>query len=315
MNDTFDDDLDKAVDDLLDALVRAARLEYNSKPVPTGPPTTDTDAKDPTDEEILSHFDWVKPTFEEFGKPVPSDFDPLIKKMKQVEVMFGTSEDVSGDTRLENIDTAKNYIQASWRGMFGTALVEDFFSPLELVRANHGVMAACLRKNAEAMRAVYANGRTAALDIAKKGTTALDAIRPDTATGLAVFLGVATAVQSLLVPLLPSKLSVQIASAVISGGLGTAGKFTPDKTEEVELGAAYVWGVMDNVKKALEKARKNIEADEQRIIKALNTTDDTVNKLMQRDDQTTGVPVFANRPKTFDPTDADGGLIPTGNSA
>lgn len=305
-DDVSDEELTEAIDAFVAAIKKqAADFEWGNTAAgsagnPGGPPGGMPGAPpprphgtDPGYRALLDDIDEVRGYFDKFFDPQPADFDALIDRMTTIEENLGVSEDVGGDTRLESIDTAKNAVQ-HWHGRFATNLAEHYLAPLEQIRVNHGRVAACLRGNAEALREVYANGRRNAVQTARNGAVAAEAVTVSKGADLAVFYQVALGLVPFVTPMLPATIGVQLATAAITTGLSAAKTTLPEETE-VPLGADTLEGVLDNVRTALDRAWKIRRDDEDRARDAIRDSEATVREQLSKPGSTKA-PMVPDRP-------------------
>lgn len=313
MSEFSDEELNKKVEELQEAVIEKVRTEAETPAVSGGYPGSNSYRPEldrvPSREEILERIGWLREMIDDILKPKPSDFDPLIDKTEKLRDLFGVeSHQPGGDSRLRNIDTSKNAIQ-QWDGAFADNLAEKYFAPLEDVRGNHGRMAKVLNENAIAMKATYVHARGQAKRTLDDGIKAIEAIVDSKGSELKILLAILTGATSLITPLLPSKTAVQLGSAGLSTLLSNLGEAGPEEQEEVPLGADTPEGVMNNVKEALETVKKKRGDDEDAIIKAVNDSETAIYERMTKSThQTEDDPIYAPRPTIMDSSKPSEGL-------
>lgn len=280
----------------------------------------DDEDRAPKREEIKEGLKWLDDMLEDFLKPDPEVFEPLIEDTAKVRDLFGVegadhNEFMPGGVGdLNDLNLAMTEIK-TWRGAFSDSLASDFLMPMGDVTGNHGLIAKVLNLNVIAMQAAYIHVRNQTMDTLDKGITAIEAISDSKGITLDMILGILTSAVSMAVPLLPSTKGIQLGAAALTTALGYGKDAATEEKEEepVPLGADTIPEVVDNVKKAMEKVKENRTTDEDNIIKACTDSEDAIQKRFEMDDDAPN-PVFPPRPSIQGHPNPSSGLKPPGSS-
>lgn len=230
-------------------------------------------------EKIKEAVAWIKPRFDEFIKPFPSEWTELLNTLDNVIAMFPTvSSNGSGSkgasfsySEFENITSSIAYM-THWEGALSKELI-DWLKDLNTIVNNQALVLNLLRNDLLAMREIYAKARK---DVHKIGEDAITAFENCKGMGggdsiailltvLGAFAGIASAGLGYV-----GKAGASLGAAVVAGGIGIGPGVTPDD-KEVPLGGNYADDVMDNIKDALDEVEKTIKDKESELIKSMDS--------------------------------------------
>lgn len=296
-----EDTLVNAAKELHDAALKKAKKErlrqiaQSTRVGPHGEPMGNTSDKKGirSESEIEDDLEPVVDWFKEYLKPDPNKFEPVIEKINKVETAFGNDDKGYANADLEALDTAKNEMQ-SWSGDLSDKFTRSYLEPAPIVAKNQGAIATNLRFNLAATKAIYMAGRQDALEIAKKGKEAIDAISDCDGAALKIALAIALGLLGPAGVLLSgASTAVKLVHATIQSAGGSGSGFVKEG-KEVELGGDDVKEVIANVKDALKKIDERIQKEEDHVTEQLTKVNDTLGDLYS--DHSTQSPIVSAAP-------------------
>lgn len=191
---------------------------------------------------------WIPPTFEKFLEPDPFSFVGICGELKALKSKFGVEEGDLVETEFAELTTAGQKL-ATWEGEFGRSGM-NYMNSLYTIVPNHGKVAQALWYNMEAARAIYAQTRKSAKDIAEATISALDYYNddfrwpwdgPDGDRKLAYAIAIGTVGATAPPPL-------NVFSATIAGGATILQQHNDDGAgKDIKLAGDTPWDILDNM--------------------------------------------------------------------
>lgn len=218
------------------------------------------------------YYEWVVPAFERYLQPDPDAVNPMIGALRQIESMFGGSQDNSreltaSDPALKRIGDVRSEM-SHWVGDFQINFIDNFLTPLENTPGNCAAAAKMAREVLELNKVAYIAQRKAVLDLID---TSMDALKelaatksPDAHTW-ATLIGIAAGTV-----LTGFTVTAWIGITLISASTLAQG-LTPDEKTKSNLSAPTAQEVAVKISEALAKVSEKVREDEETVLRLFQT--------------------------------------------
>lgn len=224
------------------------------------------------------YYEWVEPAFERYLSPDPDATNPMIGALREIESMFGGSQDNAGNfspaspalARINDVRTD----MSQWAGDFQIDFIDNFLTPLQTVSLNQAAVAKVVREQLECNKILYIRYRKGILELLNKSIEAVRVLNngrdPKSFTwGTLVGISIGTAL-TLGTGGLAVAGAVMIVSSTLSQGL------VPDPPKTNELSAPTAQEVAVKITEAMAKMNEDILAQEKVVEQAFRNLHDTI---------------------------------------
>jgi hypothetical protein len=205
------------------------------------------------------YYEWIVPAFERYLQPDPDATNPMISNLRQIESMFGGSQDDAGTFspassalgRVNDVRADMNH----WEGDLQINFIDNFVTPLQTVSLNQAAVAKGVREVLEMNKIVYIRYRQGILKLVTEAIEAVKTLNngrdPKSHTwGTLVGISIGT-----ILTIVPGAAPIGVALIV---GSTLAQGLTPDPPKTNELSAPTAQEVAFNVSKAMSTMDKDI---------------------------------------------------------